>query len=228
MGIVDWPINERPREKLLHRGAEVLSDAELLAIFLRTGVKGKSAVDLARQLLQEFGGLRPILLASRNDFCRPLGLGNAKFCQLQATLEMAKRHLLEPLTRGESLTHVRQTESYLIAKLRDQQREVFACVFLDNQNRIIQYEELFYGTIDCASVYPREIVVKALHHNAAAIILAHNHPSGNSTPSESDRQLTEHLCEALALIDIRILDHLVIGDGQATSLAEIGWMSFDL
>lgn len=224
MNISQWPSHERPREKLLIRGAESLSDAELLAIFLRTGVKGKTAVDLARHLLVQFGGLRRILTASEQEFCQPLGLGKAKYCQLQATVEMTRRHLLEPLQRGERITHVRQTENFLIAKLRDQAREIFACLFLDNQHQIIRYEEIFHGTIDCATVYPREIIVRALKYHAAAVILAHNHPSGNPQPSQADQNITNHLCQALDLIDIRVLDHLIIGDGQAISLAEKGLM----
>jgi len=224
MSISDWPAQERPREKLLNQGAQVLSDAELLAIFLRTGVQGKSAVDLARELLQQFGGLRPLLQADRHTFCSHLGLGDAKFAQLQAVLEMASRHLAQALERGDALTNPALTQRYLISKLRDRRREVFACLFLDNQHRVIRYQELFQGTLDAAAVYPREVVREALSHHAAAIILAHNHPSGVAEPSAADRAITERLQQALGLVDIRVLDHLVVGDGYCVSFAERGWL----
>lgn len=222
MTIRDWPAAERPREKLLARGAEVLSDAELLAIFLRTGVAGKSAVDLARDLVQEFGGLRPLLAADRDRFCAGHGLGEASYVQLQACLEMARRHLQERLRREDVLCSPADTRAYLHARLRDYDFEVFCCLFLDSRNRVIQCEELFRGTLDGASVHPREVVKRALHHNAAALILAHNHPSGVAEPSPADRQLTRRLRDALSLVDIRVLDHLVIGDGETISLAERG------
>ena len=175
MAITNWPSAERPREKLLSRGASALSDAELLAIFLRTGVSGLSAVDLARQLLSEYGSLRSLLSASVNDFCSRRGMGPAKYAQLQAVMEIARRHLSEQLERRDCLTSPAQTMSYLRARLRDYDYEVFACLMLDNRNRVIAFRELFRGTIDGASVYPREVVKQALADNAAAIILAHNH-----------------------------------------------------
>jgi len=224
MAICDWPAQERPREKLLERGAQVLSDAELLAIFLRTGVKGKSAVDLARELLSDFGSLRALLTADQQRFCEPLGLGSAKFAQLQAVLEMARRHLAEQLEQTDALTSPDLTRQYLLAQMRDLQHEVFACVFLDNQHRVLKYQELFRGTIDGAAVYPREVVKQSLASGAAALILAHNHPSGIAEPSQSDRAITERLQQALALVDIRVLDHLVVGDGYAVSFAERGWL----
>lgn len=224
MAISDWPEQERPREKLLARGADVLSDAELLAIFLRTGVKGKSAVDLARDLLNEFGSLRALLTADLQAFCRPLGLGSAKFAQLQAVLEMARRHLAEELERSDALTSPQLTQRYLLSQLRDRSHEVFACLFLDNQHRVLKYQELFHGTLDGAAVYPREVVRQALSAGAAAVILAHNHPSGVAEPSRSDRAITERLQQALALMDIRVLDHLVIGDGYCVSFSERGWL----
>ncbi|MAD45396.1 MAG: hypothetical protein CMH98_10350 [Oceanospirillaceae bacterium] len=224
MAICDWPAQERPREKLLTQGAQVLSDAELLAIFLRTGVKGKSAVDLARELLTDFGGLRALLTADQKRFCQPLGLGSAKFALLQAVLEMARRHLAEELQHGDALTSPDLTRQYLIAQLRDLRHEVFACLFLDNQHRVLTFQELFRGTIDGAAVYPREVVKQALETGAAAVILAHNHPSGIAEPSQSDRAITERLQQALALVDIRVLDHLVVGDGYAVSFAERGWL----
>ncbi|MEL0583865.1 MAG: DNA repair protein RadC [Candidatus Thiodiazotropha sp. (ex. Lucinoma kazani)] len=222
MPITDWPIDERPREKLLQRGAHSLSDAELLAIFLRTGVTGQTAVDLARSLLGEFGGLRQLLAANQQQFCQARGLGQAKFAQLQAVLEMSRRYLREQLRKSDSLTNPQQTRNYLQAKLRHYPYEVFSCLFLDNRHRIICYEELFRGTIDGASVHPREVVKRTLEHNAAALILAHNHPSGVAEPSRADQQITKRLKEALALVDIRVLDHIVIGEGEPVSLAERG------
>ncbi|HEC15858.1 MAG TPA: JAB domain-containing protein [Sedimenticola sp.] len=222
MAITDWPAQERPREKLLQRGANALSDAELLAIFLRTGVAGKTAVDLARELLDEHGGLRNLLAADRARFCASHGLGQAKYVQLQAVLEMGRRHLRETLERGDALTSPRHTRDYLSVRLRGYPHEVFACLFLDNRHRVIEYEELFHGTIDGASVHPREVVRRAMSHNAAALILAHNHPSGVAEPSQSDTQITRRLKDALALVDVRVIDHIIVGDGEMTSLAERG------
>jgi DNA repair protein RadC len=222
MAIKDWSAEERPREKLLQRGSEALTDAELLAIFLRTGTPGKSAVDLARELLTDFGSLQALLDADLSRFCQANGLGSAKYAQLQAVLEMARRHFKEILQRGNALTSPDITRAYLSAHLRGYSYEVFACLFLDNQHRVIKLDELFRGTIDSASVYPREVAKQALHHNAAAVIFAHNHPSGISEPSQADRQITEKLKQALALFDIRVLDHFIIGDGQPYSFAEHG------
>ncbi len=224
MAITDWPEAERPREKLIHHGADALSDAELLAIFLRTGVAGKSAVDLARELLLEYKGLRPLLEADQRRFCRSKGLGMAKFTQLQAVLEMAHRHLNEKLKRQGVLSSPDDTRRYLSSRLRDYSQEVFACLFLDSRHRIIRFEELFYGTIDGATVHPREVVKRALSYNAAALIFAHNHPSGVAEPSRADRQLTQRLVDALGLVDVRVLDHLVIGDGETLSFAERGFL----
>lgn len=224
MAITDWPAEERPREKLLTRGAQALSDAELLAIFLRTGVPGKTAVDLARELLGRFGGLRALLEADCASFCEGPGLGSAKFAQLQATTEMARRHLAETLKRGTALSSPAATRQYLSARLRDHPCEVFACLFLDTRHRVIAFEELFRGTIDGASVHPREVVRRALAHNAAALILAHNHPSGVAEPSQADRHITQRLTDALALVDVRVLDHMVVGDGEPVSFAERGWL----
>ena len=222
MAISDWPAEERPREKLLARGAAALSDAELLAIFLRTGVQGCSAVDLARQLLTHFGGLRPLLECSRTDFCMAHGLGPAKYVQLQAVLEMSRRHLEAQLVRDSALESPAMVRQYLASRLRHEPREVFACLLLDNRHRVIRYEALFYGTINAASVHPREVVKLALAHNAAALILAHNHPSGVAEPSQADRQITDRLVQSLGLVDIRVLDHMVIGDGETVSFAERG------
>lgn len=221
MTISSWPVAERPREKLLARGAQALSDAELLAIFLRTGIAGKTAVDLARELLAEFGGLRPLLDAPQARFCESRGLGSAKFAQLQAVLEIARRHLLETLKRDSALTSPALTRQYLKARLRDYRHEVFLCLFLDSQHQVLAAEELFEGSIDGASVYPREVVQRCLVHNAAAVILAHNHPSGVAEPSDADIRITARLKQALALIDVRVLDHVVVGD-TLVSLAERG------
>ena len=224
MSIRDWPAAERPREKLLERGAKALSDAELLAIFLRTGVAGVSAVELARQLLHDFGGLRALLEASQPDFSRRMGLGPAKYAQLQAVLEMSHRHLAEGLRRESALESPQAVRDYLKARLRHEPHEVFACLFLDSKHRVLAFEVLFHGSIDGASVYPRQVVKRALAHNAAALILTHNHPSGVTEPSQADRLLTKRLQEALALIDVRVLDHFIVGDGEPLSLAERGWM----
>jgi DNA repair protein RadC len=224
MSIANWPEAERPREKLLSLGPRALSDAELLAIFLRVGCVGKSAVDLARDLLQQYGGLRPLLEASQTEFCRGWGLGNAKYAQLQAVLEMGRRHLSATMKSGDLLTSPDLVRQYLSAQLRHQLREVFAVLFLDNQNRLIAYEELFFGTIDGASVYPRELVKRALSHNAAGVILSHNHPSGVAEPSQADVRITQRLTAALELVDVRVLDHMVVGDGEVVSFAERGLM----
>jgi len=222
MSIKNWATEDRPREKVLPRGSAALTYTELLAIFLRTGTQGKSAVDLARELLADFGSLKALLQADQQRFCSAKGLGDAKYTQLQAVLEMAKRHFKEILQRGNALTSPDITRAYLSAQLRGYSYEVFACLFLDNQHRVIQLDELFRGTIDGASVYPREVVRKALHHNAAAVIFAHNHPSGIAEPSAADKHITEKLKQALALFDIRVLDHFIIGDGDPYSFAEHG------
>ncbi|MCG3722833.1 RadC family protein [Vibrio cincinnatiensis] len=218
------PSESMPREKLLTRGPQALSDAELLAIFLRTGTQGMNVLELSDFLLRESGSLRALFSASKDQFCAHKGLGEAKYVQLQAVLEMTQRYLAETLKRGDALTSPQQTKLYLSSVLRDRQREAFYILFLDNQHRVIQDEVLFEGTIDAASVYPREVVKRALYHNAAALILAHNHPSGIAEPSQSDRRITQRLIDALALVDIRILDHFVVGDGEVISFAERGWI----
>ncbi len=224
MPISDWPMAERPREKLLTRGPDALSDAELLAIFLRTGTQGKTALDLARELLLEFGGLRALLESDQARICRTKGLGTTKYVQLQAALELGRRHLAERIERGDPLSNPQATREFLMARLRDRAQEVFACLFLDNRHRIISFDEMFYGTVDGAAVHPREVVKRAMHHNAAAVILAHNHPSGVAEPSRADEMLTRRLKDALALVDVRTLDHMVIGDGEAVSFAERGML----
>ena len=221
MAIPDWPVEQRPREKLLSLGAEILTDAELLAIFLRTGTRGVSAVEMANNLLQEHDGLRNLLAADQAHFCESKGLGPAKYVQLQAVIEMSRRYFDAKLQRGDEITSATVVRDYLKAKLRDYEHEVFACLFLDNRHRIIEYNEMFTGTIDGASVYTREVVKETLKHNAAALIFAHNHPSGVAEPSEADKQITRRLKEALELIDVRVLDHFVIGD-EVVSFAERG------
>lgn len=224
MAIRDWPVDERPREKLLAQGPAALTDAELLAIFLRTGVAGKSAVELARDLIKAFGSLRALLRANLAGFSAGKGLGPAKYAQLQAVLELAHRHLAEELQRGEGLTDPLAAERFLRARLRDLDHEVFAALFLDAQHRVLAFEILAHGTLDGAAVYPREVVKAALRQQAAAVIFAHNHPSGVVEPSAADRALTERLRQALATIDVRVLDHLVIGEGAPASFAARGWL----
>ncbi len=218
------PSKSLPREKLLNRGSHALSDAELLAIFLRTGTKGMNVLQLADALLSDFGSLRALFTANQEVFCQRKGLGLAKYVQLQAVLEMSQRYLSETIQRGDSLNSPEQTKHYLMSVLRDRHREAFYVLFLDNQNRVIAGEIMFEGTIDAASVYPREVVKRALYHNAAAIILSHNHPSGVAEPSQADRRITRRLTDALGLVDIRVLDHFVVGDGEVVSFAERGWI----
>ena len=222
MPITDWPPDERPREKLLKRGAESLSDAELVAIFLRTGVKGRTAVDIAREAITRFGSLSGLFAASANAVYAVSGLGAAKYVQLQAVLEMARRALREKLDRGSALGSPQAVRDYLRLKLQDRPHEVFLGVFLDAQNRVLAVEELSRGTLTQTSVYPREVVKRALHHNAAALIFAHNHPSGIAEPSRSDEALTAALRQALALVDVKVLDHFIVGAGTAMSFAERG------
>ena len=222
MSIVDWPEGERPREKLMTRGAAALSDAELLAIFLRTGIAGKSAVDLARELIGKYGSLTQLFAADLADFCSVKGMGPAKYAQLQAVLEMSRRALKESLQRGDALSSPRAVRDYLQLVLAGRQQEVFMVLFLDTQHRVIATEELFHGTLSQTSVYPREVVKRALAHNAAALILAHNHPSGITEPSQADQLLTGALKKALALVDVSVLDHFIVAAGQTLSFAERG------
>lgn len=222
MAICDWPEGERPREKLLQRGPQALSDAELLAIFLRTGVRGKSAVELARELLLEHGSLSALMSAGRQRFCQSKGLGDAKYVQLQAVMEMSNRYLAENLQRDQVFASASATRAYLCAQLRGECREVFAALYLDNQHALIAYEPLFYGTIDGAAVYPREIARRALELHAAAIIVAHNHPSGVAEPSDADVRITGRIRQALGLLDIRLLDHCIVAGSEVVSLAEQG------
>lgn len=218
----DWLEKEKPREKLLYKGAGSLSDAELLAIFLRTGVKGCHVVDLAQQLLKSFGSIAAIYRATEQEFCQHHGLGIAKYAQLQACLEMSKRYLAEKLQNGGALTSSQETRDYLTTELRNESREVFAVMFLDNQHHVLKFERLFYGTIDSAAVYPRVVVEQALKQQAAAVILAHNHPSGIAEASVADKQITKRLEQALNLIDIRVLDHIIVAGNLCYSFAEHG------
>src|ERR1700690_320244 len=222
MAIRDWPLDERPREKLLAKGAAALSDAELLAILLRTGTAGHSALDLARDVLKHFQSLRKLIASDRQRFCAEPGLGPARFAELHAAAEIAPRQLSGTLRAGPSLSSPRAPRDFLSARLRDLEHEVFCCLFLDKRHRLIQFEEMFRGTIDGASVHPREIVKLALQRNSAAIIIAHNHPSGVAEPSQADELITQRVKEALALVDIRLLDHIIVGDGHCVSLAERG------
>ena len=211
-----------PREKMLQLGAAALSDRELLAILLRTGVHAVPVLELTGRLLSEFGGLRGLFGTNPKILQQQHGLGPAKSAQLAAVLELSHRYLHESLVRGEALESPQVTEQYLKSALRDCPHEVFACLFLDTRHRVIAFEELFHGTIDGATVYPRVVAEKALKHGAAALIAAHNHPSGVSEPSLADRVITRRLKEALALLDIRLLDHFVIGDGAPVSMASRG------
>jgi DNA repair protein RadC len=221
MRISDWPLAERPRERLLAAGAASLSDAELLAVLLRTGIPGKSAVDLARDLLAKFGGVGG-LLAAGPELTQEKGLGDAKAAQLRAALELARRSLHEELKAGSALTSPGAVRDYLRLALGRREHEVFVCLWVDAQHRVIRVEEPFRGTLTQTSVYPREIVKAALAVNAAAVIFAHNHPSGVAQPSQADELLTRNLKEALALIDVKVLDHFVVAGAQAISFAERG------
>ncbi|HLS79781.1 MAG TPA: DNA repair protein RadC [Steroidobacter sp.] len=222
MSIRDWPQSERPREKLLELGPAALSEAELLAILLGTGARGRSALDIARDLLVEFGSLRSLLTADRSTVCRTPGLGPARYVALQAALELARRHFHELMRSRPALANPRATREYVRMRLRDLPYEVFCSLYLDNRHRVIAFEELFRGTIDGASVHPREVVKEALSRNAASVIFVHNHPSGVPEPSRADELLTRRLKEALSLVDIRVIDHLVVGDSACESLAERG------
>ena len=222
MAITDWPLQERPRERLLALGPASLADAELLAILLRTGVKGKSAVDLARQLLGRFGSVGGLLDAGSTSLGETPGLGTAKLAQLQAALELARRALKEEISLRNALSSPRAVRDYLRLALAGREQEVFVVMLLDAQHRVISSEELFRGTLTQTSVYPREVVKCALKHNAAAVIFAHNHPSGVAEPSHADEILTRSLKAALALVDIQVLDHFIVAGSRTMSFAERG------
>jgi len=222
MSIQNWPATERPREKLLAAGPQSLTDAELVAVLLGSGIRGRSALDLARELLLTFGSLRQLFSADRERCLAALGVGPARYCVLQAVLELARRHYLQALRDRAPLSAPAALRTFLLAHLRDRLYEAFCCLLLDTRHRLIAFEELFRGTIDGASVHPREVVRIALTHNAAAVVFAHNHPSGVAEPSTADELITRRLKEALALIDVRVLDHVIVGDGHCLSLAERG------
>ncbi|WP_454722831.1 MULTISPECIES: RadC family protein [Cupriavidus] len=222
MRITDWPSNERPREKLLREGAAALSDAELLAVFLRVGVSGKSAVDLARELLNDFGTLNGLFSAKAEELARVKGIGTAKYAQLQAAQELTRRGLAERLMLPGGLDSPAAVRDYLRLTLSTYEHEVFMCLFLDARNRLLASEELFRGTLTQTSVYPREVARQALLHNAASVIVAHNHPSGNALPSDADLAMTRSLTRSLALIDVRVLDHFVVAGTTIHSFAEHG------
>jgi DNA repair protein RadC len=222
MAITDWPEDQRPRERLVKHGPQTLSDAELLAVFLRVGVSGKSAVDLGRDMIVHFGSLNGLFSANLAEFSTLHGLGPAKYAQLQAVMELARRSITEELRAGEILSSPQAVKQYLQLLLGRRPYESFAALFLDVKNRLIAAEELFRGTLTHTSVYPREVVKAALGHNAAAVIIAHNHPSGTPEPSAADRSLTSALKQALALVDVRLLDHFVVAGRHVYSFAEHG------
>ncbi|MEB0134976.1 DNA repair protein RadC [Actimicrobium sp. CCC2.4] len=224
MSISDWPEHQRPRERLILHGAAALSDAELLAVFLRIGVAGKSAVDLAREMVSHFGSLNGLFAATVGQFSALRGLGPAKFAQLQAVMELARRAMAEQLKTGAAMSSPQVVRQYLQLALAHKKYESFTVLFVDVANRLIASEEMFRGTLTHASVYPREIVKAALLHNAAAILLAHNHPSGIAEPSQSDRALTQTLKNALAMIDVKVTDHLIVAGNQVYSFAEHGML----
>lgn len=222
MAIKDWPEGERPRERLLEHGAGVLSDAELLAVFLRTGTPGRSAIDVGRDALTRFGGLNGLFAAKRADLAEVGGLGPAKYAQLQAVFELARRALQEEVRRDTVLSSPAKVRDFLKLAIGHLEHEVFVALFLDAQNRLLVSEELFRGTLTQTSVYPREVVKRALRTNAAAVIFAHNHPSGVAEPSRADEMLTTNLKQALALVDVRVLDHLIVAGRTTMSFAERG------
>lgn len=222
MGIAQWPAGEGPRDKLLERGAHALSDAELLAVMLRTGYRNCSALELARDLLRQFGGLAGLVRVDGPRLLAWPGVGRAKYAQLQAAMELARRQALQSLQASDVLSSPGETARFLQYHLGTHDREVFCCVFLDSQHQVLCCEDLFFGTLDGAAVYPREVAIRALQYRAAAVILAHNHPSGVAEPSSADRRITERLCAALGLLDIRVLDHVIIGRGREFSFAREG------
>lgn len=222
MPITDWPSTERPREKLLAHGEQALTDAELIAIFLRTGTRGKTALDIARQLLEEFSGLKNLLQAPLMTLSSQHGIGHSKYAALKAAVELGRRCLTHPITNGEVLNSSSKTREFIAGRLRHHPSEVFACVFMDTHFRLIQFDELFFGSIHEAVVYPREIVRRGLLYNAGKIILAHNHPSGIAAPSEADKAVTTNIKQALGLVDMKLIDHIIVGRTDTYSFAEDG------
>jgi DNA repair protein RadC len=221
MSIKEWPTNERPREKLIQHGAQSLSDAELLAIFLRVGIRGLDAVGLARFCLQQAGGLTELLSMPQAQFIQIKGMGNAKYVQLQASLELSRRHLQVALETNSFLNSTEIAKQFFRAQLQGLEREVFLVAFLNSQYALIHHEIMFTGTVDAAHVHVREVVKEALARNAAAVVLSHNHPSGSLEPSEADRHITRKIQQALEMVDIRVLDHILVGNG-VVSFAELG------
>lgn len=224
MNIREWPKHERPREKLLMQGAASLSNAELLAIFLRTGTQGVTAVQLAMQLLNDFGSLNTLMSSELDAFCEKKGLGVAKYAQLKAVLELSRRYLEEELKKPTQFHSAADTKYFLTSKLQHETREIFAVLLLDSQHQLIRYEAVFKGGLTSASVHPGELVKLALSNNAAAVVLAHNHPSGISEPSLADRQVTDRIKKAMALVDVKVIDHIVVGKGECTSFAQRGYL----
>jgi DNA repair protein RadC len=222
MSIANWPQEDRPREKLIIQGEQNLTDAELIAIFLKTGLRGKTALDLAKELLHEYGNLKKLLRAPCQSLIKKPGIGRAKYSTLKAALELGRRYVHENPPLGSVLNSSRMTQQFLTQRLREHNNEVFACIFMDNHFRLLCFEKLFYGTINETSIYPREILRRGLIHNAAKVILAHNHPSGNPAPSQADKEITLLIKQALSLVDIDVIDHIIIGDPENFSFAEAG------
>lgn len=222
MLLTSLPNSLRPREKLIEKGAKALTDAELLAIFLRTGLPGMNAIELAQHLLNENKTLHNLFNASKEEFCAQKGLGVAKYVQLQAVLELSQRYMQERCQRDAIFNSPNSVYDYLTIQMRGLQQEVFTVLYLDSQNRLIKDEILFYGTINAASVYPREVVKAALKNNAASVIFAHNHPSGIAEPSQADKLITNKLQQALQLVDISVLDHIIVGGETCVSFAQRG------
>lgn len=222
--VSDWPKDERPRESLIANGPAALTDTQLVALLLMTGQKGRHVMEIARELLETHGPLRKLLDLPANDLSKLPGLGMAKACMLVASLELARRHLSAKLAQGELLSDPLAARQYFKQRLRGRSVEVFAALFLDNRHRMLAFEELFSGTIDASGVYPREVARHALLHNAAAVIVGHNHPSGHAEPSAADRHVTVELKAALELVGVRLLDHIVVGEGEPVSMAERGWL----
>lgn len=222
MPITDWPREDRPREKLLNKGEQLLTDAELITIFIKSGTRGKTALDIAKELLSEYGGLKKLLSTSPRILINKPGMGPAKYAALKAALELGRRYINEPLPVGTRLNSSRKTQEFLAQHLREYANEVFACLFMDNHLRLIKFEELFFGTINETNIYTRELVRRGLSHNAAKIILAHNHPSGNPNPSTADKEVTLLIKQALNLVDIEVVDHIIVGNPENFSFAEAG------
>ncbi|MEZ5544458.1 MAG: DNA repair protein RadC [Lysobacteraceae bacterium] len=218
------PEDERPREKLMARGTAALSDAELLALFLGSGLRGRNAIELSRDLLVRHGGLRGLMAMPCSALMQLPGLGPARATRLAAALELSSRYLVAQMQRENIVADTARADRYFRIRLRDRPAEVFACLFLDIHHRPIAVEELFFGTLDCAEVHPREVVRRCIHHNAAAVIVAHNHPSGDAEPSHADRAITAKLCDALKLVGVRVVDHIVVGSNQSSSFAQRGWL----